>query len=109
MSESPWRQQAAAVVAATLKALPKDADEKAKRKALRAAYPFGERARWPYKVWCNVVRQALDTTTPGPIKPRRPASRKRPVTDFMPSVRQWALDQGLAYEPVPPPEPELPL
>lgn len=110
MSESHWRQRAAAVVCATLKALPKDADAKAKRKALRDAYPFGARKHWPYKMWCSVVREALDTTTPGKIQSRRPHySRRKPVTDFMPSLRQWALDKGLAYEPEPEEAPELPL
>jgi hypothetical protein len=29
------------------------------RKALRDAYPFGERAHFPYKVWCSEQKLAL--------------------------------------------------
>jgi len=30
-------------------------DEKALRKALREAYPFGQRKNWPYKVWLDEI------------------------------------------------------
>jgi hypothetical protein len=43
-----------------------DADEKAIRKAISAAYPFGERDYWPYKVWLDEVRRQLEAR-------RRPA------------------------------------
>lgn len=29
------------------------------RKALREAYPFGERRYWPYKIWCDEIRFQL--------------------------------------------------
>ena len=32
---------------------------KSLRKALREAYPFGEREYWPYKVWCDEIRSQL--------------------------------------------------
>ena len=28
-------------------------------KAIRAAYPFGERAHWPYKAWCRAVNDFM--------------------------------------------------
>jgi len=34
-------------------------DEKEIRRALRVAYPFGERRRYPYKVWLNEIKQQL--------------------------------------------------
>ena len=34
-------------------------DMKATRRALRNAYPWGERKYWPYKVWCDEVREQL--------------------------------------------------
>jgi hypothetical protein len=40
------------------------------RRALRDAYPFGERARWPYKVWCDEVRRWLGL-------PRKPLRKRR--------------------------------
>lgn len=54
-----WRIAADEVVRATLAALPQGATEKEARRALCAAYPFGERSRHPYKVWCHVVRWSL--------------------------------------------------
>jgi hypothetical protein len=39
------------------------------RRALRDAYPFGERAMWPYKVWCDEVRRQLG------VKRRRDVER----------------------------------
>lgn len=29
------------------------------RKALRAAYPFGERKHWPYKVWLAEIQRQV--------------------------------------------------
>jgi uncharacterized protein (TIGR02996 family) len=66
---SPWRVISRRVIDATLAALPPDADDKAKRKALRDHYPFGERAMLPYKVWLSEVRKVL-----GPTCPAKPAS-----------------------------------
>lgn len=36
-------------------------------KAIRAAYPFGERRRWPYKVWLRCVREAMNVIRGGPL------------------------------------------
>ena len=59
MTVSRWRTQADRVIAATLAALPPSATEAEARKALRAAYPFGERANYPYQVWLVAQREAL--------------------------------------------------
>lgn len=29
------------------------------KRALKDAYPFGERKHWPYKIWCGCVKRAL--------------------------------------------------
>lgn len=50
-----WREHAAQVVAATIQRIGND--EKELRKALREAYPFGERKYRPYKVWCDEVNR----------------------------------------------------
>ena len=67
-TESPWRRRSREVIEATLAALPPDATLADKRRALRDAYPFGERRYTPYKIWCVEVRDALGTQrlTPQP-------------------------------------------
>lgn len=35
--------------------------EKEIRKAVSAAYPFGDRHYWPYKMWCDEVKRLLGT------------------------------------------------
>ncbi|MEQ9223795.1 MAG: hypothetical protein RJQ08_11690 [Salinisphaeraceae bacterium] len=54
-----WRQRAAPIIADTIARVGRD-DPKALRKALRDAYPFGERANYPYKAWLDEVRAQLD-------------------------------------------------
>jgi hypothetical protein len=54
-----WREKSERVIRQTLASLPAGASLKDRRAALRAAYPFGERAQFPYKMWLKCVRQAL--------------------------------------------------
>lgn len=58
---SRWAEHSRAVIERTLAGLPKDADLADVRKALHAAYPFGERKMHPYKVWCAEQRKVLAT------------------------------------------------
>jgi hypothetical protein len=53
-----WRDSARPIVQEVLKQT-KGQSEKEVRKALREAYPFGERKYWPYKVWCDEVKLQL--------------------------------------------------
>ena len=53
-----WRTRAAPIIADVIRAH-FDETEKEIRAALRAVYPFGERKRWPYKVWCSEVNIQL--------------------------------------------------
>ena len=53
-SHDTWRDRAKAVIAQIV-AEHAGADEKTLRKVLRERYPFGERAMFPYKVWCQEV------------------------------------------------------
>lgn len=39
--------------------LPEDMPLVARMKAVNAAYPFGERERWPYKAWLKARREYL--------------------------------------------------
>ena len=60
-----WRQSASPIIAKVIREHGTE-DMKALRAALRDAYPFGERAYWPYKVWCDEVRAQLG------LKKRKP-------------------------------------
>lgn len=57
---SHWREHAAKVIARVLKETA-GKPEKEIRKALKEAYPFGERVRHPYKVWLSEVAYQLGT------------------------------------------------
>jgi hypothetical protein len=50
-----WRDIARPVIAKVL-AENEGKDEKEIKKALKEAYPFGERAMHPYKVWCDEIK-----------------------------------------------------
>lgn len=56
MNGSHWRQRAAPVVARVL-AETKGQPETVIKAALTAAYPFGQRAYHPYKVWLDEVKR----------------------------------------------------
>ena len=53
-----WRESAAPIIAETIRRVGKG-DMKSLRRELRAAYPFGQRANHPYKIWCSEVRYQL--------------------------------------------------
>lgn len=50
-----WRHRAHAVIVSVLAAT-RGEDERTVRRALRAAYPFGERTNWPYRVWLDEIK-----------------------------------------------------
>lgn len=66
-----WRERYTPIIAAIIKDHPTDTPER--RKALRDAYPAGERAHHPYKVWLDEI--AVQT---GKI-PRRKPKTARPI------------------------------
>jgi hypothetical protein len=70
-----WRGYAAPIIADVLASLPADADEFTARRALRDAYPFGDREHWPYRVWLSEVRIQLA---------RRFRSQHQQATDTLP-------------------------
>ncbi len=51
-----WRERCRGIIRQVLRET-KGQDEKAIRRALRDAYPFGERAMFPYKAWLSEVRE----------------------------------------------------
>lgn len=68
-----WRERASEVILRTLAELPEDADTDTKVEAVRAAYPFGERKRRPYKIWCDEVQRLVY----GRSKEQRKRERQR--------------------------------
>jgi hypothetical protein len=55
MKSQTWRDSARPIIHRVLKET-EGKDEKEIRKALKEAYPFGERRYHPYKVWCDEIR-----------------------------------------------------
>lgn len=51
-----WREIAAPIIRKTLEEN-KGKSEKEIKAAIRDAYPFGQRAMHPYKIWCDEVRR----------------------------------------------------
>lgn len=66
-----WRKAAAPIIAQVIRDN-EGKTEKEIRKALREAYPWGERAMHPYKVWCSEVNKQLKSIG---IKSRGKVSR----------------------------------
>jgi hypothetical protein len=67
-----WRDVAGPIIAKVI--AQNRGDPKALRRALRDAYPFGERAYWPYKVWCDEVQRQLGTKPRGARSAREHAA-----------------------------------
>lgn len=55
-SKGTWRSIAAPIIAKVL-AETIGKEESEIRKALREAYPFGQRSLHPYKVWCDEIQK----------------------------------------------------
>jgi hypothetical protein len=56
--KSHWRTTSRQIIAQVLKDN-EGADEKVIRKALTDAYPFGQRAMHPYKIWLSEIQIQL--------------------------------------------------
>lgn len=54
-----WTDKARRAIAAAHAELPEDISFTARKKAIRAAYPFGVRQYWPHKAWCKAQREYL--------------------------------------------------
>lgn len=58
MTASHWRARAREVIADVIERVG-TADVEATIRAIDAAYPFGEREHWPYRMWLRERRAAL--------------------------------------------------
>ncbi len=55
MADGRWREHAKPIIARVLVETA-GKPEKEIKAALRAAYPFGTRQYWPYKIWLDEIR-----------------------------------------------------
>lgn len=79
MSRSEWRPYANAIITKIIlenNSVP----EKDLRKKISEAYPWGERANHPYKIWCSAVQECLWTLRR--IGKRPTAAQEQEVTLF---------------------------
>ncbi|MFH1614891.1 MAG: hypothetical protein ABIG61_07395 [Planctomycetota bacterium] len=53
-----WREHCKPIIANIINTIGKD-DMKTLRKALKEAYPYGQRKCYPYKTWCSEIRRQL--------------------------------------------------
>lgn len=58
-----WRDHARPIIHSALEAT-KGKPEKDIRAALRAAYPYGVRRHWPYKIWLDEIQRQRGTKPP---------------------------------------------
>ncbi len=65
-----WYDDARAVIAELHAALPADLPFPERVKAVREAYPYGERRRWPYKAWCRAQREYLSRFVTAKQRPK---------------------------------------
>lgn len=70
-----WRDAARSSVAQVVREVG-FTDPKALRKALSDAYPFGERARWPYQAWLAEIREQI-----GGMRPKKPDPNQMSLFD----------------------------
>ena len=62
---SSWRRESRAVIErAACEGIAMGLEDDALVKHVRAAYPFGERAMWPYKIWLDEVRRSFGLAPP---------------------------------------------
>ncbi len=56
---SSWYDQARGYIRAVDAGLPADISFEDRKKAVSAAYPWGERKMWPYKAWLRAQKEYL--------------------------------------------------
>jgi hypothetical protein len=80
---SNWRLAARRAIQQTIASFPPDCDRAELKKAIDAAYPFGERAYHPYKIWLSERREIfieLGIISKPPAKiPKSKKKRKKPT------------------------------
>lgn len=80
-----WSEISRRTIADLHATLPADISFADRKRAIRDAYPFGERAYWPYKAWCKAQREYLkpfDPKTPAPPLLRDMMREQNPDISF---------------------------
>lgn len=54
-----WAEESRRIIGEVHARLPPDATIEQRKAAIKAAYPFGERSRWPYEAWLKAQRNYL--------------------------------------------------
>lgn len=67
-----WAERSWRVIDKVHAALPIDATFEQRRQAIREAYPFGERRRFPYKAWLAAQKKYLSRYAPNKPRPLHP-------------------------------------
>jgi len=95
MKESRWRLAARKAIQ---KAIAENAgkSEKEVRKAISDAYPFGERARYPYKIWLDEVKAQTRIQS----AQYRQRLKKPDTADPNQAVMEWVTNSDLSREVV---------
>jgi hypothetical protein len=95
VSYSQWRMRARGVIRETIATIaePDRADLELVRVRVRAAYPFGERRHWPYKIWLDEVAKAIAEIaalmSPDPMSRHCAACGATPGKPCREYAKQW--------------------
>ena len=68
-----WKQRAHRIIAQVIADNPTVTEEKAMRKLISAAYPWGQREYHPYKAWCKAVSETFAQPVQHNLPPKRPS------------------------------------
>lgn len=90
-----WRETAQIYIARAITNNPDLVDDtKAMRKAINEYYPFGERRRYPYKVWLEELKTALwnlEQESWRRKQPKKKAVIPRPQEDHLFNDECWKV------------------
>lgn len=76
-----WSDIARATIERVATTIPDATPLKERKAIISAAYPFGERAYWPYKAWCKARRTYMARfEKPKPAGPLFPNLPRDPIT-----------------------------
>jgi hypothetical protein len=87
MSEATWADAANRTLALTFRWLPPDASREQVNAAVYEAYPFGDRAYHPYKVWLHCARRWKANQYPHLFAPPKAMATRRVQYRDVPTVQ----------------------
>lgn len=91
--KSYWYRASVAAIEKALASVPNDTSPAQVRRIVADAYPFGPRAMWPYKKWCEAQRDMLHCFNPKNFPAR--SKKTRPTANpAAPDPNQQAIFGG---------------